>query len=416
MDFLRKALKIGGHQQKNQIPPSPEDNQAESSRSSAQVSPSLSFPAGVEVWYDCCQPTVDICFVHGLNGHRSNTWTAEGQSTPWPKKLLPDYVSGARILTYGYDAHVVRRSVASQSDLRDHALNLLNDLTSDRNYHNASSRPIIFVAHSLGGLLCKLAILQSRNDPDYLTGIFDCTKGVIFMGTPHKGSWMATLSLPAAIFLGLVKSTTHRLLELLKKNNQYLTAIQSDFWSMMRKERERGRRLEATCFYEELPLPGLGVVVLKESATADGYNQMGIHANHNDMVRFNSADDNGFKRLCGVLSKWKNDICSSQERQNKRHYSGADERPLKKRRTRYIAHHEESDDSDESKYEGSNVFDETDCSEDDSTEQPTQNSLEMISSEHDGGDESDTSDENHGVSQDTGADDEEDIFDDFAPF
>ena len=135
--------------------------------------PVSSFPDGVKVLHDCPSATVDICFVHGLTGDRESTWTARGHSTPWPQRLLPPNLPQARIITYGYDAYITRKSVASSNRLVDHATNLLNDLTDDRNSVNASSRPLIFVAHSLGGLVCKKTILLSRHNPDHhLRGIF----------------------------------------------------------------------------------------------------------------------------------------------------------------------------------------------------------------------------------------------------
>jgi protein SERAC1 len=151
-----------------------------------------SFPDGVKVLHNCPDATVDICFIHGLTGNRDSTWTSHGQSSPWPSSLLPSKLSKARVLTYGYDAYIVRKSVASSNCLVDHATNLLHDLTTDRAASNASSRPLVFIAHSLGGLVCKEAILLSRNNPEaHLRGLFDSTKGIIFMGTPHKGAWMA---------------------------------------------------------------------------------------------------------------------------------------------------------------------------------------------------------------------------------
>jgi hypothetical protein len=126
----------------------------------------------VKVLHDCPDATVDICFIHGLTGNRESTWTADGQSTPWPKTLLPPKLNNARILTYGYDAYIVRKGVAGLNRLIDHAANLLHDLTTDRSSSNASSRPLIFVAHSLGSLVCKKAILLSRNNPEaHLCGI-----------------------------------------------------------------------------------------------------------------------------------------------------------------------------------------------------------------------------------------------------
>ncbi|KAL4891316.1 hypothetical protein BDV59DRAFT_183051 [Aspergillus ambiguus] len=186
---MRMLRALVGRPKKRQITSSEKDNQPKPSQSFVEGSSSPDFPDGVEVLHDCPDATVDICFVHGLTGDRITTWTAQGQYNPWPKTLLPSKLSKARILTYGYDAYVVRKSVPGSNRLIDHATNLLNDLTTDRVLHNAASRPIIFVTHSLGGLVCKKAILSSRNSPDaHLRNIFNCTRGVIFMGTPHKGS------------------------------------------------------------------------------------------------------------------------------------------------------------------------------------------------------------------------------------
>jgi protein SERAC1 len=279
--------------------------QTEQSGSSSENHSSVSFPDGVKVLHDSPNARVDICFVHGLTGDRESTWTAEGQSTPWPQTLLPHILSGVRILTYGYDAYIARKSVASSNQLIDHATNLLNDLTTERAVCDASSRPLIFVAHSLGGLVCKEAILLSKNTPEpHLQGIFDCTKAIAFLGTPHKGSWMADWAKIPASALGLVKSTSKSLVKVLETDDQFLESIQGRFVTMMRDLREAGRRLEVTCFFEELPLPIVGKVVSKESATLESYSSFSIHANHRSMVRFSSTEDNGFKRLVGELVRW----------------------------------------------------------------------------------------------------------------
>lgn len=275
------------------------------------------FPDGVEILHDCHDDAhVDICFVHGLTGNRNSTWTTNGQPAPWPKMLLPSRLSKARIITYGYDAYIVRKSGASTNGLTDHAKNLLNDLTTNRAESNASSRPLIFVAHSLGGLICKEAVLLSRNNPEsHLQGIFNYTKGIIFMGTPHRGSWMADWAKIPAWTLGVVKSTNKSLLKVLETDDKYLQSVQDRFWSMIREQQNAGRNLEVTCFFEELPLSISGVVVPRVSATLESYNAISIHANHSDMVKFASADDNGFKRLLGELVRWESQIEQSTTRQ-----------------------------------------------------------------------------------------------------
>ncbi|KAK4031520.1 Alpha/Beta hydrolase protein [Parachaetomium inaequale] len=277
------------------------------------------FPDGIKVWYDDPDAAVDVCFVHGLTGDRENTWIADGQSAPWPKTLLPSELEDARVLTYGYDAYVVRKGVAASTRLVDHAANLLSDLTSDRARCGASSRPLVFVAHSLGGLVCKKAILLSRNNPEpHLRSIFDHTKGVIFMGTPHRGSWLAYWANLSASALGLIKSANRSLLTTLQRDDQLLESIQRDFWAMVREQRESGRPLEVTCFFEGLPSSVLGravTVVSKDSATLDGYSSFSIRANHRDMVKYCSAEDNGFKRLLGELTRWRDQARDSAARQ-----------------------------------------------------------------------------------------------------
>ncbi|KAF4985586.1 hypothetical protein FDECE_16462 [Fusarium decemcellulare] len=268
------------------------------------------FPDGLKVLYAGPNDTVDVCFIHGLSGNRKSTWTAHGKTRPWPKEYLPSMLPGARILTYGYDAYSSKIQGASVNRLAEHAANLLVDLIANRATHEATSRPLIFVCHSLGGLVCKEAILMSRNNPEFhLRDIFDSTKGIAFLGTPHKGTWMARWAKLEASACGLFISTNKSLLEVIDSNSESLQSTQDRFLAMVREMRESGRSLEVTCFFEELPMPFVGKqVVSKNSATLEGYSAYSIHANHRDMVKFNSAEDNGFLRLLGELTRWKTQL------------------------------------------------------------------------------------------------------------
>ncbi|KIW17568.1 hypothetical protein PV08_04763 [Exophiala spinifera] len=116
--------------------------------------------------------------------------------------------------------------------------------------------------------------------------------------------------LPAST-LGMVKSTNKSLLKILETDDQLLESVQVRFLGMIRDLRESNRRLEVTCFFEELPLPVVGKVVSKESATFAGYNPIGIHANHSNMVKFASLNETGFKRVLGELTRWETELRGS---------------------------------------------------------------------------------------------------------
>jgi hypothetical protein len=92
--------------------------------------------------------------VHGLNpknkdSHAEKTWTASDKL--WLRHFLAPKLPEARILLFGYNSNVARDSNAMH--IGDHAANLLNRLVGKRS--EDPERPIIFVAHSLGGLVVK---------------------------------------------------------------------------------------------------------------------------------------------------------------------------------------------------------------------------------------------------------------------
>ena len=72
-----------------------------------------------------------IVFVHGLGGGREGTWTRG--KVLWPKDLLPEDVPSARVLSFGYDAHIANFwSPPSQNTIKNHANSLLAEIVGLR--------------------------------------------------------------------------------------------------------------------------------------------------------------------------------------------------------------------------------------------------------------------------------------------
>ena len=73
--------------------------------------------------------------------------------------------------------------------LPDRALQVL-DLMTQRGF---GDRPLLFICHSLGGLVAKQILRASAESEDQITKkIFDATRGVLFLATPHTGSDLAS--------------------------------------------------------------------------------------------------------------------------------------------------------------------------------------------------------------------------------
>ena len=61
--------------------------------------------------------------------------------------------------------------------------------------------------------------------------------------------------------MGFIKQTNAQILEVLRRDSEVLARIQTEFHTMIRARTNKGQQpLAITCFYEELPLPGVGEV------------------------------------------------------------------------------------------------------------------------------------------------------------
>lgn len=117
--------------------------------------------------YTHADAKVDIVLVHGLNCTPDKTWTASN-GVFWPLDLLPAALKGSRvnILVYGYNADVYSRTndrSASDNFIHQHAQTLVTSLTLFRKGEGTFKNAIIWVCHSLGGILVKRALLYSND-------------------------------------------------------------------------------------------------------------------------------------------------------------------------------------------------------------------------------------------------------------
>ncbi|KAG7038643.1 Kinesin light chain [Colletotrichum scovillei] len=261
-------------------------------------------PIGLKTLHDPAEgeAVLDIIFIHGLKGHREKTWTAENAPEPWPKTLLKEEISNARVLVYGYDANVARAThIVSASRIRDHAADLLLRIRNFRHRTGGAARPIIFVCHSLGGLVCQAALSRAHKREE-LEEVLEATRGILFLGTPHHGSDLASWAEQLARCVGIFKQTNTAILSVLRPESEVLAEIQDDFHNILQSKTTAGFcTIHITCFFETLSLPGIGFVVPQHSATMSGKTAFGIDGNHHTMAKFSSRQDSGFIDICDQI-------------------------------------------------------------------------------------------------------------------
>ncbi|KAB8296692.1 hypothetical protein EYC80_002113 [Monilinia laxa] len=102
---------------------------------------------------DSLQISYDVILVHGLRGHRIRSFTHKN-GICWPKDLLPLNRSDIRVMSWGWDSKGIRYEPKSANFFEDHALALLADIDICRP-NQSNNRPIIFIAHSIGGNIVK---------------------------------------------------------------------------------------------------------------------------------------------------------------------------------------------------------------------------------------------------------------------
>ncbi|KAE8381533.1 lipa and NB-ARC domain protein [Aspergillus bertholletiae] len=193
------------------------------------------FPFLEEVYTPAEPPKIDFVFVHGLNprgrvDHAFETWRHQN-GTFWPRDYLPQDIPQARVFVYGYNSYVTNPQVMSNASVKDHANTLLNLLDLERSPQMNTRPPkIIFVGHSLGGLVIKQALLNAQEDPKY-TSIRTGTYGLVFFGTPHHGTKGVELGKIAAKVAKFVSKghASNDLLDCLEHNSLFTRQMSSRF-------------------------------------------------------------------------------------------------------------------------------------------------------------------------------------------
>ncbi|KAI0116255.1 hypothetical protein GGR51DRAFT_500803 [Nemania sp. FL0031] len=241
----------------------------------------------LKVLVNPADPNIDVIAVHGLNplnaqSHAEATWTSGGKL--WLSDFLPKRIPRARICLFGYNSNIAFGS--SAAGVREQGENILNHLEQIR--ADDPHRPLIFICHSLGGLIIKRALVHAKADSTY-KHIWESTFGLVFFGTPHQGGNNAGFGdVVAGITRCVSKSPGNTFMDALKGNSLFLSTITDDFRQLLED-------FQVISFYETRPLGRFGIVVDPKSALlglpGTRERQIPVDADHSGICKFANIED-----------------------------------------------------------------------------------------------------------------------------
>ncbi|XP_030785255.1 protein SERAC1 isoform X2 [Rhinopithecus roxellana] len=207
--------------------------------------------------YRTSQPIkADVLFIHGLMGAAFKTWRQQDSeqaviekpmededryTTCWPKTWLAKDCPALRIISVEYDTTLSdwrarcpmeRKSIAFRS----------NELLRKLRAAGVGDRPVVWISHSMGGLLVKKMLLEASKKPE-MSAVINNTRGIIFYSVPHHGSHLAEYSVNIRYLLFPSLEVKE-----LSKDSPALKTLQDDFL-----EFAKDKNFQVLNFVETLP-------------------------------------------------------------------------------------------------------------------------------------------------------------------
>lgn len=147
----------------------------------------------------------------------------------------------ARVLVYGYDTNV-RHSLGtpiSKNTVYDIALDFLKSLEAER--RSQPARPLLFVAHSLGGIVVKEVLRRSHgfeSHHNHLHQIYKSTAAIMFFGTPHGGADPRGLlqHMAERVFRAAGLTVNEQIVNTLLPTSERLRELRDEFAPMARQK------------------------------------------------------------------------------------------------------------------------------------------------------------------------------------
>ena len=222
----------------------------------------------------------------------------------WPKEWLPrdPEFKNVRIHSFGYNADWVETK-QSFLNIHDFGKALLLAIHDCPRIKVSGDTSLIFVGHSMGGLVIKKAYILACQDAAFQE-LARRIYGMVFLATPHRGSNSAQ-QLSSLLRISLPHGTKPYVGDL-ERGSGVLQSINDDF-------RHYSNTLNLRSFYETLKTTiGIASVLIvdKVSATLGYHNEQSalINASHRGICKYETPWDPNFIIVRNALLSFIDDI------------------------------------------------------------------------------------------------------------
>jgi hypothetical protein len=213
--------------------------------------------------------TTVIIFIHGYRGSNAS-WSSKTD----PDKTLPTMIGSDPEISRFADVYLFDYMTDTTSEKAELPASIARELTPKVYQMDKDGKlNIILVCHSMGGLIAW-SLIDEMMTIQIGKQLF---KAVITLGTPYLGT-----ALSPADFAALISPNKQIYALLGIRNNPY-----ADSLNAKKAESSTERHIDVYCAYETKPMPHLGIVVDRASATAfcSPEKQTSINSDHEQLVR-----------------------------------------------------------------------------------------------------------------------------------
>ncbi|CAB4057163.1 SERAC1 [Lepeophtheirus salmonis] len=248
---------------------------------------------------------VDVVFIHGLLGGVFFSWR---QGDPKNERGGGDWItndidSEVRILGIDFDTYLSQwggpcPNESFSSSLEERSNDILKKLKECGVGQNG--KRVIFVGHSMGGIIIKKMILNASASADEEDLNFvKNTRGIIFYGTPHQGSDVATLNATSKFIF--FPSTEVRELA---AGSPVLANIHSNFieWTKQQSQGYKPPKIVSFGEVESTSYLGFDLTFVPEKSSNPGIGEFyPVKTNHMNICKPDSQKSILYRKLMSTL-------------------------------------------------------------------------------------------------------------------